>query len=256
MKEKRDILEIDLKRVFRVLLIRSWIIVIVAFLLGALSFGYARFMITPEYSASVKLYVNNNYANSPGFSSSQIAAAQNLADTYMVILKSRSIMEEVANHTGLPYDYNQIMGMVSASAINGTEVFQVKVTCENYKHAAQIANAIAEVLPEKITSVVDGSSVRVVDYAVENSSQVSPNYRNYAIRGALIGAVLTAVLIVVMDLTDTSINSEEYLSAVYQELPLLAVIPDAQTSGSTGYYKGYYQADSKKQPSPTEGGDQ
>lgn len=256
MNDNREVMEIDLKRLVRILWRRAWAIVLVAVLMAALAFSYAWFLITPQYSANVRLYVNNNYSNSPGFSSSQIAAAQNLADTYMVILESRSIMEEVAAHTGLSYSYNQLVGMVSASAVNETEIFQVDVTCSNYKHAAQIANAIAEVLPEKITSVVEGSSVRVVDYAVENSRQVSPNYQRYAMLGAVLGVVLSAALIIVMDLMDTSINSEEYLTAVYHQLPLLAVIPDAQQSGSSSYYKGYYEAETRKQPSKKDGGEQ
>lgn len=256
MNSNREFVEIDLKRLVKVLWRRAWIIVLVAILTATLAYGYARFMISPQYSARVRLYVNNNFSSTPGFSSSQLAAAQTLADTYMVILVSRSIMEEVATHTGLPYTGDQIRGMVSASAVNETEIFQVDVTCGDYKHAAQIANAIAEVLPDKITSVVEGSSMRVVDYATENPAQVSPNYRRSAILGAMLGVVITAVLIIAMDQMDTSINSEEYLAVTYGEYPLLAVIPDAQQSGVSGYYKGYYEAEPKKQPSRKDGGEQ
>ena len=245
MSETRDSIEIDLRRMFLVLWSNLWIILLVAVLIGAMLFSYAWFFVEPTYSASVQLYVNNNYENSPGFSSSQLTAAQSLAGTYIVIMKSRSVLDEVATQTNLGYSYGRLRSMISAAPVDDTEIFQVTVTCTNYKHAAQIANAIAKVLPDKITAVVEASSVRVVDYAVENPNPVGPSYTSYALIGFVLGFVLSAAVFVVMAMMDTRINSEEYLTNVYKEYPLLAVVPGAESSKS-GYYKGYYESPGKK----------
>lgn len=247
-KMEKEGMEVNLKRLFFVLLYRAWIIILVGVLCGTLAFGYAWFMIEPTYFAATQLYVNNNYVGSPGFSSSQLAAAQTLAETYMVILKSRNVLEEVAEKTELGYSYGKLRSMIKAASVNGTEVFEVVVTGTDYKHVAKIANAIAEVLPNKITSVVEGSSVRVVDYAVENPNPVGPSYWNYLILGGLAGALLAMVAVTVSDLLDTTINSEEQLQQVYEKYPLLAVIPDAEGSKpgyGKGYYRGNYEADRK-----------
>lgn len=257
-KNNREI-EIDLKRLFLVLWSRVWIILVVTVLFAAVAFSYAWFFITPTYSASAQLYVNNNYVDSPGFSSSQLMAAQQLADTYMVILESRNVLDDVVEQTELGYTYSQIKSMVTADAVNETEVFKVTVTCANYKHAAVIANAIADVLPDKIAAVVEGSSVRVVDYAVENPNPVGPNYEIYCLLGAAIGFVLSAIVIIIADLMDTTINSEDYLNQVYSKLPLLAVIPGAENPKTPykGYYKGYYESEQKRrQPVKKSGGAQ
>lgn len=259
MNENKGNIEIDLKRLLLTLARHIWVILLVGIVLAALLFSYAAFMITPMYSASVQLYVNNTYGiNSPGFSSSQLQAAQSLASTYMVFLESRDVLEAVAQEAGLGYTAGQINGMISSSAVNETEVFRVVVTCANYKHAAVIANAVAEVLPGKISAFVEGSSVVVVEHAVENPNPVSPNTQRYAAIGFLVGCVITALIVVVLDLTDTSITSEEYLAAKYEDLPLLAVIPDAESpkSGShyKGYYKGSYESQSKKPPMASNGG--
>lgn len=239
-KNEKEI-EIDLRRLMLVLWSRAWVIVLVSVLFAAVAFSYAWFFITPTYSASAQLYVNNNYVDSPGFSSSQIAAAQDLADTYMVILESRNVLEDVAEQTGLGYSYGQLKGMVSTEAVNETEVFQITVTCAQYKHAAIIANAIADVLPDKIAAVVDGSSVRVVDRAVENPNPVGPSYQKYLVLGAVIGVAFSVAVIILADLMDTTINSEDYLAQVYKKIPLLAVVPGGEGSKS-GHYKGYYES--------------
>lgn len=241
MENKERVLEIDLRRLLQVLWSRVWIILLVGVLFAAVAFSYAWFFITPTYSASAQLYVNNNYVDSPGFSSSQIAAAQDLAATYMVILESRNVLQDVAEQTGLGYSYGQLKSMVAAEAVNETEVFQVTVVCANYRHAAVIANAIADVLPDKIAAVVEGSSVRVVDRAVENPNPVGPSYERYAMMGVALGVVLSAVVIILADLMDTTINSEEYLAQVYEKIPLLAVVPGGE-SAKGGYYKGYYES--------------
>lgn len=238
-KNEREI-EIDIKRLLLVLWQRLWAILLVAVLGGAISCGYAWFFITPTYSASAQLYVNNNYVDSPGFSSSQLMAAQDLANTYMVIMESRNVLEDVAERTKLGYTYGQLKAMVSASAINETEIFEVRVTGANYRHVAQIANAVADVLPDKITAVVEGSSVRVVDRAVENPNPVGPNYRSYLLLGVLAGILFSGMIVIALEFMDTTIRSEDYLTQRYSTLPLLTVIP-GEGGTKYGYYKGYYE---------------
>ena len=248
MNEKRETTEIDLKKLFFALLRKAWLILLVAVILAVVGYSYATFMLAPSYSSSVRLYVNNTYGvNSPGFSSSQLDAAQSLASTYMVFLDSRDVLTEVAKVSGLGYSVGEIKGMISAYAVNETEVFQVTVTCGNSKDAMIIANAVAEVLPVKISEFIEGSSVVVVEHAVENRNPVGPNVRKYMMVGFMAGAALVSVLVIVVSLLDTSIDDEEYLAQRYEDIPLLAVIPDTETSRGNGY-KGYYEA--QKSPAP------
>ena len=240
--ERSQNIEIDLKHLAGVVLRRAWIIILVGILLGAIAFGYAHFFVTPTYSSHTKLYVNNTYETSSGvYSPAQLVAAQYLAETYMVILESRSVLEQVQQRTGLNYSQAQLKNMISAAAVNETEVFQVTVTCTNYEHAAIIAAVITEVLPDAISAVVDGSSVRVVERAIENPNPVGPNYQRYAMAGGLVGVILTVAIVVLLELLNKSIDSEEYLSRVYSDVPLLAVIP-GDIGKNSGYknYSGYY----------------
>lgn len=253
-KESKDLIEIDFQQVLSALLYRAWLIVLVGAICAASAFCYAKFTIAPTYSSSIQVYVNNNY-ESPGFSSSQLSAAQSLADTYMVILESRAVLDEVAKDTNLGYSYSRLKSMVSAASVNGTEIFQVKVVCTNYKHAAIIANSIADVLPEKIAAVVYGSTVSVVDYAVENPNPIGPNYTKYATIGMIAGALLVIAVVVIIEIQNTVIYSEEYLIEAYPDIPLLAVVPDGEDP-STGYYRGYYEAPQKKPADKKAGGGQ
>ncbi len=240
---------IDLLEVAKALLHRWWALVLAVVIFGAAAFGYTYFLIDPLYQSSTLLYVNNSDislgATSFTISNADLTAAQKLVNTYVVILKSRTALSEVIEEAGLNYSYEELKDMISAAAVNSTEVFEVVVTSKDPAEAERIANTIANVLPEKIADIVSGSDVRIVDYAVIPSHRSSPSYtRNTAI-GMLLGLVLSAAAVILAGMFDDNIRSEDYLAQAYPDIPLLAVIPDmVGGKHSGGYYRyggnGYY----------------
>ena len=128
--------------------------------------------------------------------------------------------------------------MISASSVNGTEIFRITVTSPDPAEAAKIANTITEVLPEKIADIVDGSSVRTVDFAVTPTVKSSPSITKYTAVGMVIGFILSAGFIVLFELLDDKIHDSDYLTSTY-DIPVLAEIPDLQSSGRSYGHKGY-----------------
>ena len=251
MTDTNETMEIDLRELFGVLLHRAWAIILAALILGAAAFGYTYFMIDPLYQASALMYVNNSDisvgATSFSISNADLTAAQKLVDTYVVILKSRTALNEVIREAELDYTYEELEKMITASAVNSTEIFKVVVTSTSAAEAEHIANTIADVLPDKIADIVAGSDVRIVDYAVVPAHRSSPSYtRNTAI-GVLLGAVLCAAVVILGHLFDENIRSEDYLTHTYPEIPLLSVIPDMnQTKQKSGGYYGYGNSGSSR----------
>ena len=234
-------IEIDLLHLIKVLWQKVWIIGIATILLGVIAFSYAFLFVTPQYQAKALMYVNNSSftvgSTSFSISSSELTAAKSLLDTYVIILKSRTTMEKVLEETGLDYTYEQISDMVSASSVNSTEVFQIVATSSDPAEAELIVDTIVKILPDRIADIVDGSSVRLVDHAVLPTQRSSPSYTKYAMIGLVLGFVLSCGVIIVIDLMDTTIRDEEYLTQRYN-LPVLAVVPDAYETrkGSYSYY--------------------
>ena len=237
---------IDLLRLIKALWHRAWAIILSAILFGGVAFGYAAFLITPTYQSQVMIYVNNSsisFGNtSVSISSSEIYAAQSLADTYVVILESRTTLEQVIEEAGLDCTYSELLAMISADSVNSTEIFSVTVTNSDPVMAAEIANTIAEILPDRIAEIVEGSSVVIVDTAVAATSKSSPSITKYTAIGILAGIVLSCFIIVVLELMDDVIHDEDYLIETYN-IPVLAVIPDLTAKKKSGYYSSYYGKD-------------
>ncbi|MBQ0146171.1 MAG: hypothetical protein KBS51_03530 [Lachnospiraceae bacterium] len=272
---KDGVIEIDLMEVLNAFIKKAWLVVLCVIIFAICGFAYAFYGIAPTYKSSVMFYVNNNTARNEydmtklNISSADISAAKSLVDTYAVILKTRNTLNEVIARSGEDIDYRKLSGMVSAAAVNETEVFQVTVTSRDPLQAEHLANTIADVLPEKIASIVEGSSARVVDYAVIPTMKSAPSLKKYALTGALIGFVVAAVIIILMLLLDYQIHTEDYLINTYPEIPLLGVIPDFDMrrtygkylrygrKGKYGYYKNnyYYSTDTDDTGDKSTGGD-
>ena len=222
--------EIDLLQLAKALWHKAWAIVLVTLITAAMAFAGTKLFITPLYTASAMMYVNNSSISvgSTQVNLSDLTAAQSLVETYMVILKTRGTLEEVIKEANLPYDYEQLSGMIEAGAVNSTEVFSISVTSASPEEAEKIANTIAE---------------RIVDYAVVPSKKTSPSLSKNTMLGAMLGFVLSCGVFTVLYLLDDVVHNEDYVRVTF-DLPLLAVVPDlTEKNSKSNYY--YYRDDSK-----------
>lgn len=240
---------IDIMELAKYLLHRWFYLFLATAVAGMIAFVYTVQCITPMYSASASMYVNNGGVSLGGTSvrinGGDLMAARTLVDTYVVILRDRETLEEVIEEADLPYTYGRLNGMISTSAINETEVLRVTVTSPDPLEAAKIANTILEVLPNRIAQIIDGCDVSRVSGAIPNTTPISPNVTSRTTRGALIGFVLCAGLFVVLFLLDTQIHSEDYLHKTYPDIPVLTMVPMMDGSDNGGY--GYGPSGKQKQ---------
>ena len=232
---------IDVLNILKFVLQRFWVIVVSGILAAALAFGISAFVIAPQYSSSIMLYVNNSSFSlgntNFSISSSEITAAQNLVKTYGEILNSRTTLERVIEKSGVEYDYKQLAEMIDAAPSNGTEIMRVTVTAENPYEASKIANCIAEVLPIRISEIVDGASMEVVDSAIPNLEKISPSITKYTAVGLILGVLLSFLVLAIFAMMDNTIHDEEYVLKTYN-YPILAKVPNLINPANRQH--GYY----------------
>ena len=239
---------IDLTHILKTLLQKAWLIILAGILAAVVGFSIAAFVITPTYSSSIMLYVNNSSFSlgntSFSISSSEITAAQNLVKTYSEILNNRTTLERVIDKTGVPYTYRELSEMIVAAPSNDTEIMKVTVTTEDPYEAAKIANCIAEILPIRVSEIIDGASMEVVDSAIPELEKVAPSITVYTAVGLILGVILAVAVIAVMALLDDTIHDEDYVLQNY-DCPILAKVPNLLNSGSKRY--GYYYQTKNKE---------
>ena len=237
--EKNHEIEIDLKRIFGLLLNKAWLIAVVAVLCAVLAFVGTWLFVTPEYKTTVMFYVNNRVVTGTGsITSGDMSAARGLVESFAIILNTRETLDEVADYAGLDYTYAKLQGMVVAEAVEDTEILKVVVTSTDPAEAEAIADAITHVLPDRSSKIIDGSSVKIVTGASRPTAPSSPSYPTSAVIGFLVGMLLVVAVIVLQDIFDTTIREEEDVSRV-SEHPILATVPDMDAQNKNSRYASY-----------------
>ncbi len=230
--------EIDLKVIFDVLKKNIIPLVLVTIVFGACFFVYSNFFVTKKYSASAVLIVNNKNKDNAVINSTEIIAAQSLADVYSIIIKSDAVLQPVltddtlrsnyAKHSSMTYE--KLRNSISVSNVNSTQVISIAMTDTDAAYARDVVDCIVDKAPEIIKDKVEAGSVNEISEAkIDNSGKpVSPNSTRNAIVGALIGFVLTLAVVFIRELTNNTFKTEEDVVNALN-IPLLGIIPSVET---------------------------
>ena len=249
--ERNEGVEIDIQRVLGAVWSKLWVVILSAIMATVITVLGTVFLITPKYEASAMFYVNNNSLSlsdaSFSISSSDITASKSLVDSYIVILQTRESLNDVIDYAGVDLTYSELTKMISAEAVNATEFFEVVVTSPDPEEAEKVAKAIAYILPKRISSIIEGTSAKIVDPAVIPVKPSSPNYLVNTVVGFLVGVALSVSIIVLYEIFDITIRTEDDISADSKH-PILAAVPDMTAPSKGNYY--YYGKNQKKTKKP------
>ncbi len=243
-RRETEMVEVDIRRIFNAVINNIWRIGIITLLCGMLFFLGSYLLLTPQYQSSVMFYVNNNTLDGDDVSSitsSDLLTSKNLVNSYIVVLKTRTVLTEVIEYAGINRSYEQLSGMVSAETLNNTEAFRVTVLSTDPEEASIIANAIAHVVPIRVSEIIKGSSAIVVDDAVTPKIAFFPNHTKNTLLGFIIGLVASVAIVVLSEVFDITIRNEDDVKGCcrYQ---VLASVPDMNKSSGRGYYyRRYYR---------------
>lgn len=185
------------------------------------------FLIVPEYQATVNMIVNTK-TDIPGYiTTDNIYSAQNLVDTYAIIIKSNTVLNEVIEALDLEISYEDLYEQVSVNGINNTQVMKIAVKHDDVQEAKRIAEAISEIAPEIVVDAVEAGSCKVVSQVDADEEAVSPNIWMNTIITGILGVIVCIAVIVLKELLhdyivdDVDIEKKLGISA-------LGIIPDME----------------------------
>ena len=225
-KEKDEIV-IDLQKILSLLWRHAAIIVAITLACGVLGYCVSAFVMSPTYSASADMIVNNKQgdANSmTSVSNADLVASSSLVNTYSVILKSHNVLEQVIQDLELDMTYAQLSAKVVVSAVDSTQVMRITVRDGDPQRALDIVSRIVELAPDAIMDAMSAGSVKTVDNPYTSGMPVAPSKKGNTAFAALIGLLLCVAVIVVRELLNDAFQSEEDVRRILG-LPVLGVIP-------------------------------
>lgn len=227
-----NIVEIDLRKILKIIRKNILIIVISTFVCGLGAFVVSKFVMPQLYQATTTLIVNRNlseenkdeYANSP-YAVSDLEYFRKIASTYMEILTSKTILNQVIEQFDLDIKYEDYLkDYIEVEILNNTEVIQVNILDENPDRAMKICNTIPSLFEEEVIRITKVAGIEVIDKASLPEEVEKPNLVIFTLVGLVGGFALGLMIVFFKQILDNKIKSKEDVESKLR-VTLLGQIP-------------------------------
>lgn len=223
-KQKNDEIEIDLRQVLSVVISKLAIIIIVGVIFGLATFVYTKFFVRPTYVSQASLYVLNKQNANSATTYSDLQSSTQLTQDYMVLVKSRTVLEKVISELGINMSYGQLYQMITVTNKTNTRILDISVAGHDQYQVKEIAEKVAVVSGDSICSIMQIEKCEVFDHAVVPTAPSAPNVMRNVLIAGVIGVILTIAIVVVRFLLNDTITTSEDVER-YLGLSTLALIP-------------------------------
>ena len=218
-----DEVEIDLGEVFHLLLSKLGVIVLSGIVFCLAAVMGTMLLITPKYESTTKIVVLSKQDSST-LTNQDIQTSTSLTKDYAELIQSRQVVETVIAQLNLDLTYEQFLKKLTVTTQNDTRILSITVKDEDPYMASQIADAIRVAAADHIQNVMNTEAVNVVDEANIPDEPVSPSIKKNGLIGAVAGAFIAIIVIIVVYLTNDTIQTSEDVER-YLGVSTLGIIP-------------------------------
>lgn len=223
MNSQNDEIEIDLREIF-LLILKHLPMVLAATVAGGLLAGLVSvYALTPMYTSTAKMYILTNSDAMVSLADLQVGSS--LANDYEELIKSRPVVEEVAENLNLDTSYGELLEQVSITNPDNTRIIQIQIHYPDPVAAKEIANEFVSVSQMQISQIMKIDEPTVVEEAVEARSQSSPNNKKNILVGAVLGLLLSIGFLVIRNILDDTVKNADDVEK-FLGLNTLASVPD------------------------------
>ncbi len=210
-------------------------LIIIVTLIGALvAFLYVSYLVTPMYSTSALILVQNGSSfesdisktnnsttlNGEKVNTSDITSSQMLANTCSTLFTVDPDMKSIISGAN-----------ITISVVEDSYFLRISSTSSDPHTAANIANLVANTAPQVFKKYFgDAGKVDTVEEANVPSSPSSPDKPKYVLIGFIVGLVLSLIISFMLEIIDTTIKPGDDLYKQY-EVPVFAEIVDFEAEG-------------------------
>ncbi|GLB58995.1 YveK family protein [Cytobacillus sp. NCCP-133] len=223
---------ISLKELFQALRKRLWIILSITFAAVLVSGILSYFVMTPIYSSSTQLLINQAKNEQPVYNPAEIQTNLQLMNTYNVIIKSPAILELVKKDLGTDMSIEELNAKITVGSEKDSQVLSIKVEDADPYMAADIANTTANVFQREIVTIMNVDNVSILAKAAvkETPAPIKPQpLLNIAI-ALVVGLMAGVGLAFLLEYLDNTLKNEQDIEKLL-ELPVLGAITVIEADG-------------------------
>ncbi|ANE45407.1 hypothetical protein SY83_02675 [Paenibacillus swuensis] len=206
---------------------RLGLIVLVTVISSLTSAYITMFHITPIYSNSCTLLVNEqSNSTDSALRFDDILLYEKLLGTYKDILKSNRILKPVTQWYGHGLTPEELASLTQITTNVNSQVITISVRFHDYKAATDLTNYIALTFKDNLQDIMSVDNVQILDEAElrDNPSPVSPNFILNMAASVFLGLSTSVAFIWLSYVMDSRIKSEDDLKDLLS-YPLLGSVP-------------------------------
>ena len=222
--------ELDLKELFFMFWNKKLEIILITLMFVAVGIGHSYLFVKPEYTSTTSLVLaqssSSGQTGDGAISATDLTMNSKLVSTYSELIKRKAILGQVCENLNIPdSNIQELRGKIKVNSAKNTEIIEISVTNKDPNKAAAIANEIAKVFGEKIVEIYNISNVYLLDRAEANAVPSNINHMKDVVIFAFIGLVIAAVYVLIANMLDITIKTEQDVEAT-TELLVLSSIPN------------------------------
>ncbi|MEB5677416.1 Wzz/FepE/Etk N-terminal domain-containing protein [Mammaliicoccus sciuri] len=215
---------IDLSKLLLILKKNMKYLIILPIVFLALSIVITFIFMTPKYSSSTQVLVNQKETDNQ-IMAQQVQSNLQLVNTYSEIIKSPRILDKVSKNLKGKYSSKEISGMLTVSNQAESQILNIAVENESREAASKVANEIANVFSKDVSKIMNVDNVSILSKADTNGNQISPQPLVNSVVGIFLGLIVALIIIFLKEILDKRIKTEEDVAEVL-DLPVLGTIQD------------------------------
>ncbi len=223
--------ELDLNELFSLFWNKKIEIILITLIAVICGVIYSYFLITPTYTAKTSLILvqssdTASQSGGSGITSTDLTINSKLVSTYSDIVKRNIVLDQVASNLEISKEQVQeIKNRISVTQSKDTEIIDINVTDEDPNYATKIANEVATVFSEKIVDIYNMSNVYLLERAEVPTTPSNINHIKDIAIFAFIGIVISVCYVLILNLLDHTVKSEEDIEKC-TNLLILTTIPN------------------------------
>lgn len=222
--KQKDEIEIDLQDLFFAFLQRIWMIIVTTGVGAVAAALITTLAITPKYSSSSMIYIMNQTTDLTSMSLSDLQVGSALTNDYMVLVKSRPVLNKVISNLELDMTYEQLAGSITTANPTNTRILTITVENTDPYMAKTIVDEVTNVSAKRTAEIMETTEPSIVEEGTVDTRPISPSLKKNVVIGGLLGFVLAAGIVVVGFLMNDSVKTSEDVEK-YLGLNTLGVIP-------------------------------
>ncbi|WP_282920107.1 YveK family protein [Ignavigranum ruoffiae] len=194
--------------------------ILISMILGAgLSSAFMIFFVDEIYKSEAQLIVNQNSNIDKEVAAVQYNDLQtsiSLINTYSDIIKSQSLLQEVSNSLNNEISVPALRQNLTVEQSPDSQSFMIKANLGSPDLAQRVVATVTEKFIDVLPKIYQDNTtnVYVLSDASYNSDRVSPSLFRYIVIGAILGLLLSLIMVFIREINDNTIRNEDFLMSI------------------------------------------